>query len=410
MLPNKNNITIYKQKELTARRQELLDRITKHDSYLPDSILHDDLDYGMLEFVKEYFKVTSDGEEIPIIPKILTVQRWGEITNNWSFSNEDGNLTLPFISVIRKPDVQPGTNPIVQRTIPDRKTFFYSSVPTWNGTQLGANIYKIPQPVPVDIGYDVTIVCQKFRDLNRFNRVILEKFASRQSYTSIKGHYIPLILDKNGDSSPIDIMDGRRFYLQTYSFIMLGFLIDSEEFEVKPAINRMLVMTEFIDSNNFHRKVYDKGIETVTTTFIADGVQTAFSVGEPIGFLFYVAINGLTQERDVDYFFIPNTSKVIFETPPPSGWLVAISYFPGMNITFFNNYGVPLYPENEFFPYDGSSLTFTVSNIISNVIHLEINGLIDEENVGFSISGLNQVTLLAEPVVGSTIGICYIHQ
>ncbi len=33
----KNNIQVYKGKELTERRQELLDKITKSDSYLPDS-------------------------------------------------------------------------------------------------------------------------------------------------------------------------------------------------------------------------------------------------------------------------------------------------------------------------------------------------------------------------------------
>ena len=186
------------------RRQELLDRITKSDSYLPDSILHDDLDGGMLDFVKNNFVVVSDGNKIPIIPKILTIQRWGEFANNWEFSNDDGNVELPFIAVIRKPDVQPGTNPVTQRTIPDRRTFHYATVPTWNGTQVGADIYKMPQPVAIDITFEVTIVCNKFRDLNKFNKIVLQKFSSRQAYTSVKGHYIPIILDGIEDNSPVD--------------------------------------------------------------------------------------------------------------------------------------------------------------------------------------------------------------
>ena len=143
-------------------------------------------------------------------------------------------MKVPFIGVIRRPDVQPGTNPMVQRTIPDRREFFYSMVKTWDGNRIGANIYKMPQPVPVDIGFEVTIVCQKFRDLNRFNKIVLQKFSSRQAYTTVKGHYIPIILDRITDNSPIDALENRRFYLQTYEFTMLGFLIDSEEFEVKP--------------------------------------------------------------------------------------------------------------------------------------------------------------------------------
>ena len=81
----KNNINVYNKvtelgKDVTDNRQSLLDRITKSDSYLPDSLYHDDLDMGMLDFVKENFIVVTDGDQIPIIPKILTLQRWGEFT------------------------------------------------------------------------------------------------------------------------------------------------------------------------------------------------------------------------------------------------------------------------------------------------------------------------------------------
>ena len=196
----KNNINVYNKvtelgKDVIDNRQSLLDRITKSDSFLPDSLFHDDLDMGMLDFIKQNFIITSDGEQIPIIPKILTLQRWGEFTSNWQFSDDDGNVKLPFIAVVRRPEVQPGTNPVTQRTIPDRKLFYYASVPTWDGTRKGSDIYKIPQPVAVDISFEVTIVCTKFRDLNKFNKKVLQKFSSRQSYASIKGHYIPIILD-----------------------------------------------------------------------------------------------------------------------------------------------------------------------------------------------------------------------
>ena len=127
----KNNINVYNKvtelgKDVIDNRQSLLDRITKSDSFLPDSLFHDDLDMGMLDFIKQNFIITSDGEQIPIIPKILTLQRWGEFTSNWQFSDDDGNVKLPFIAVVRRPEVQPGTNPVTQRTIPDRKLFYYA--------------------------------------------------------------------------------------------------------------------------------------------------------------------------------------------------------------------------------------------------------------------------------------------
>ena len=411
----KNNIDVYggKQtylgKDVVDRRQELLDRITKSDTFLPDSILHDDLDMGMLEFVKKNFVVISDGEKIPVIPKILTIQRWGEFTNNWTFSDDDGNVKLPFIALIRKPDVQPGTNPSIQRTIPDRSKFYYASVPTWNGTQMGADIYKIPQPVAVDISFEVTIVCTKFRDLNRFNKIILQKFSSRQAYTTVKGHYIPIILDSVDDNTPMDSLDGRRFYLQNYKFTMLGFLIDSDEFEVKPAVSRFLMMTEFVKGSNYRKKFINKTIDITVASFTGDGMQTAFSVGESIAILFSVDINGLLQQLGTDYYHIPQTSKVTFTVPPLEGDNVTIKYHRGKNSVFIDSYGKPIFVSTEYFVYDGSSLSFNVQNAISDVVSFDINGLVEEEGEGFDITNTSEITLLSTPVIGSRIGVVYLH-
>jgi hypothetical protein len=405
----KTNLSVYVGKELTERRQELLDNITKSDTYLPDSILHDDLDKGFLDYVTENFKVVTNGTEIPIIKRILTIQRWGEFSNNWEFSNEDGNMELPFIAIIRKPEVQFGTNPSVQRTVPDRHQFYYASVPTWNGTSMGADVYKIPQPIAVDISYEVTIVCGKFRDLNKFNKKVLQHFASRQDYTQVKGHYIPIVLDSIDDNSPIDTLDGRRFYMQNYKFTMLGFLIDSEEFEVKPAISRFFLMNEFVKEGPSRRKMANKAVDITVATFIADGLQTAFSVGESIGTLFSVNINGLVQERDVDYFHISYTSKITFNEAPVESSVITISYYKGRNSVIIDNYGKLIQVVTEYYDYDGVSVVFHVMNSINSVVSLDINGLVEDEGLGFEITGDHEITLLGEPAVGSTIGITYLY-
>ena len=404
----KNDIQIYSEKELLGRRQELLDLITKSDSYLPDSILHDDLDRGMLDYVENNFIVISDEKQIPIIPRILTIQRWGEIQNTWEFVDEDRNIKLPFISVVRKPDVQPGTNPSVQRTIPDRHKFHYATVQTWNGGQKGADVYKIPQPIAVDITYEVSIICTKFRDLNHFNKIVMERFCSRQDYTMIKGHYVPIVLDSIDDNTPMDMIDGRRYYSQNYKFTMLGFLIDSDEFEVKPAINRVLLLTEFVDAKSFVKSYIDKSIRITVVNFTADGYQTIFSVGETISMLFNVAVNGLIQELGINYYFIPGTSKITFATPPMAGSVITITYYKGKSQFITDTQGRPIQLKNETFIYNGS-LTFTLTNIIDSVVTVEINGLVEDEGVGYSISGSNQITLSATPVNGSRIGVTYLY-
>lgn len=406
----KNQINIYQGKENTDRRQEMLDQITRSDTFLPESILHEDLDSGMLEYVKKNFKITSDGKEISVIPKILTIQRWGEFSSNWTFSDEDGNVELPFIAIIRKPDTQPGTHPSMIRTIPDRKTFYYSSTRTWNGTQLGGDVYKIPQPVPVDLSFDITIVCTKIRDLNKFNKTVLQNFASRQSYTVIKGHYIPIVLESIEDNTPMDTMDGRRFYIQNYKLLMMGYLVDEDEFEVKPAVNRIFLMTEFMDVQlPTTKKTINKTVEIKVVNFTADGVRTLFSVGEVISILFNVSINGLSQQKDIDYYYIHGTSRVTFIEAPPSGSIVTIQYFVDKNALFVDAYGKLLEITTEYFTYDGSSLSFTLLRNASSVIIVDTNGLIEEEDSGYSVSDGNQITLLSAPPVGSSIRVMYIY-
>jgi hypothetical protein len=39
-------------------------------------------------------------------------------------------------------------------------------------------------------------------------------------------------------------LEKRKFYMQSYSFTLMGFLIDENEFEVKPAVSRTLALFE----------------------------------------------------------------------------------------------------------------------------------------------------------------------
>jgi hypothetical protein len=190
---------------------------------------------------------------------------------------------------------------------------------------------------------------------------------------------------------------------------MLGFLIDSEEFEVKPAISRMILLNEFIEPKGYQKKFVNKIIDITVMSFTGDGMQTQFSVGESIGILFNVTINGLLQERDVDFFHIAGTSKITFPTPPLEGDIIAITYFKGRNSVFIDNYGKPIQVNTENFVYDGSTLIFNTLSAINSVVTVDINGLTEEEGVGFNITNESEITLAFTPVIGSKIGITYLY-
>ena len=240
----KKHIPLTSPKTLLPRRQELLDKINKDGTFLPKSLLHADLDKGFLDFVKEELKTVVEGKTIPMVDIIVTTQNWSQFTETWNFQNIDKNVEPPFITVVRIPEVKFGTNPALLYNIPNRRQYFYAQVPTWDGQRNGMDVYKIPQPVPVDITYQVKIICNRMRELNQFNKIVLEKFASRQAYSIIKGHYIPIIMNNISDESVMEL-EKRKYYIQNYEFTMLRFLIDEDEFEVSPAVSRVLQVVEF---------------------------------------------------------------------------------------------------------------------------------------------------------------------
>ena len=239
----KKDIPLTESKILLERRQELVDKINRDGTYLPKSLLHADLDGGFLDFAKNELKTVVDGKVVPNVDILITTQNWAQFTQTWDFQNIDKNIEPPFITVVRTPEVKYGTNPSTLYTIPNRRLYFYAQVPTWDGQRSGMDIYKIPQPVPVDITFQIKIVCNRMRELNSFNKNVIEKFSSKQAYQVIKGHYIPIVMGGITDESVMEA-EKRKYYIQSYEFTMLGFLIDENEFEVSPAKTRVLQVLE----------------------------------------------------------------------------------------------------------------------------------------------------------------------
>jgi hypothetical protein len=249
----KPTLPLVPKKVLSERREQLLEYIKEDGTYLPKSVLHADLDRGMLDFVKTELEVVTAGKVVPLLDIIITTQNWTQYLETWQFVDLDYNAAPPFITVVRTPEVKYGSNPSLQYTIPNRKQFYYASVPTWNGNEQGMDIYTIPQPVPVDINYQVKIICNRMRELNQLNKIVMQTFSSRQAYTFIKGQYVPIILNNVSDESQMN-MDSRKYYVQSYDFTMLGYLIDEEEFEVKPAIQRVTQLIEIDTSTRKQRR------------------------------------------------------------------------------------------------------------------------------------------------------------
>jgi len=235
----KKKIGIVKEKVGFERRQELLDDIDNRGTFLPKGVNYEDMDKTFLEFVNEELKISLDGETVPVI--FLTIQRWSEFTKTWQFTDKFGDIQIPFITVVRKPDVQVGTNQAGNWNIPGGRGYTYVKVPTFEGGRKGIDLYKIPQPTSVDLTYEVRLFCNRMTHLNMLHKVVQKIFNSRQHYIYPKQHPMPLHLETISDESQIDNLEGRRFYVQFFEIKLLGYILDEEDFVVIPTPSRIRV-------------------------------------------------------------------------------------------------------------------------------------------------------------------------
>jgi hypothetical protein len=209
----------------------------------------------------------------------------------------------------------------------------------------------------------------------------------------------------------MDTIDGRRFYMQNYKCTMLGFLIDSDEFEVKPAISRAFIVNESLGGATFKKKYVNKSVDIVISTIIAGENQTIFTVGESITVLFNVAINGIVQEKDIHYRHIGGTSNIIFDLvgTPSLGDVITISYYKGKNNKMYDQFGYELTVGRESYTFNGTNLSFTLLHKISSVISITTNGLVEYNDEGYQLTDTNEVTLTSAPVNGSKMDFVYLY-
>jgi len=251
----RNNIRLTSPNVGVQRRQDLLDNIADDGTFLPRGVHYQDMDETFINFVNKELRIEIDGEEVPVL--FLTLQRYSEFTKTWKFTDEYKNIKIPFVTIVRKPDPQVGTNQAGLYNVPGRPTFTYYKVPTNDGARVGVDLYKIPQPTSVDITYEVRMFTNKMSDLNLLNEKVQKKFQSRQAYIWPKGHPMPVTLESIGDESNIDDFENRRFYVQPFEMLLAGYILDEEDFEIMPTINRAMVMSELIVGDGVTTPVTD---------------------------------------------------------------------------------------------------------------------------------------------------------
>jgi hypothetical protein len=218
------------------RIEELMRLTDVKTNYLPRTIRLEDLDQALFDYVDiKGMQLTLDGKRVPNF--YLDNDRWGEFSKTWKFVDNDNNVPTPYIT-IRRIDKQKGTRLGGKNRIPQPRNFTYSYVPILDEGQKIYLLCKMPQPVNVDMIYEVTLFTKYRVDVNAYDEQVLRNFASIQDFVWIKGNPMPLMFEGFAEANPIENIDGDRFFVSKYALKILGFIQDEKEFEVVKALRK----------------------------------------------------------------------------------------------------------------------------------------------------------------------------
>lgn len=221
------------------RIEELMRATDTKTKYLPRTILLEDLDQSLFDYVnRDGMKVVIDNAIVPTF--YLDNDRWGEFSKTWKFMDNDKNVPTPYITV-RRIDKQAGTRLGTKYRVPQPRKFRYMDVPILDESEIIYLRFKMPEPVNVDMIYEVALFTKYRVNVNLYDEQVLKNFASRQEYVNVKGNPLPLLFEGFAEANPIENIDGDRFFVSKYALKILGFIQDEKEFEIVKTTRRPII-------------------------------------------------------------------------------------------------------------------------------------------------------------------------
>jgi hypothetical protein len=218
------------------RIEDLMRQTDTKTKYLPRTILLEDLDQAVFDYVNlDSMKVVIDNKTVPTF--YLDNDRWGEFSKTWKFMDNDKNVPTPYVTV-RRIDKQPGTRIGTKYRIPQPRKFMYMNVPILDNGEIIYLQFKMPEPVNVDMTYEVALFTKYRVDVNLYDETVLKNFASKQDYLNVKGNPIPLHFEGFAEANPIENIDGDRYFVSKYALKIQGFIRDEKEYEIVKTTRR----------------------------------------------------------------------------------------------------------------------------------------------------------------------------
>jgi hypothetical protein len=213
--------------------------LKNQNTVYPRSISFEDIDKAVYGWFNTR-DIIINKEKTPVV--YLTPEKWGEFKQSWKIMDDDRAISFPYITIRRSQSPRLSTNPVKSR-IPG-KTFTTHRIPHHTNSGPTYKLYRVPQPIKVEMEYEIRALTHYISDANKINESLLRHFASIQAYLDIDNHFMPMTIENISDESNYDEMNEEKLIHTMYSIVVNGYIIDESEFEEKLGVSNILVNIE----------------------------------------------------------------------------------------------------------------------------------------------------------------------
>lgn len=221
-----------------------LDKQFENHDYLPQRLFIEDLDQAANDFVVSLNLALIDKNQnhIPVPVIFLGQERWAELKSNWKYLKDEGGkeVSMPFMALGRN-GIKPSESPLKRTTIPVKRLFPFVRVPViTDGKLRGYDIWKVPQPVRVDVSYELRFFTHYLQHVNSFYEKMLYKgFSDGQAYIKVNGYDVYLDMGQPSEENSLgEITADRRFQI-IIPLTLHGKLVDPADFEKVKTITKI---------------------------------------------------------------------------------------------------------------------------------------------------------------------------
>lgn len=235
------------------RRRNMSKIILEHGTPTPLPVTYEDIDKAFFEWVDKKLDIVYNGKKLPTY-KLFSNQKISEYSQTWENLDDTGNIIMNFKTITRENNPQHGESQGGNYNVPGNRDYPMFMVPVLqeNGEE-AYDLYTMKQPLSVNFMYSVSVICNKYEILNRFNETMHYEFSALECYISPNDHPMPMVIENITDESEYSI-DDRKYYSQTYQIKLMAYIIRREDFKVTKIPSRYSV-TIFHDES---RKKYKK--------------------------------------------------------------------------------------------------------------------------------------------------------